>query len=130
MFKNMEIFKIASALAGHAGARQSVISQNIANADTPGYKARDLPEFSVLVRGDALQSRVRATRPGHLLGRSAQMLSAEIRDRNAEASPNENTVTIEQEMLHAVDVKRSHDRALAVYKSSLGILRTALGGGR
>jgi len=30
-------------------------------------------------------------------------------------------------MLRAVDVKRQHDRALAIYKSSLTVLRTAIG---
>ena len=30
-------------------------------------------------------------------------------------------------MLKAVDVMRQHDRALAIYKSSLNILRTSLG---
>ena len=37
------------------------------------------------------------------------------------------TVSIEEEMLKAVEVTRQHDRALAIYKSSLSILRSSLG---
>ena len=40
-----DILRIASAMASHASARQSVVANNIANADTPGFKARDTQPF-------------------------------------------------------------------------------------
>ena len=46
MFSNLTVFKTAHAMAVHAGARQALIAQNVANADTPGYRARDLPSFA------------------------------------------------------------------------------------
>ena len=45
MFEKLELTRMAQALAAHAGARMAVIAQNVANADTPGYKAKDLPDF-------------------------------------------------------------------------------------
>ena len=126
MFANLQIFQLSHAMATHAGARQAVVAQNIAHADTPGYKARDLRPFADMVdrRGEGL----RATRTGHLHGSPmGQVTLAAMERDSAGSNPNGNTVTLEQEMLHAVDTKRQHDRALAIYKSSLTILRSAIG---
>ena len=44
-------------------------------------------------------------------------------------SPNGNTVSLEDEMVKAADVRHQHELALAVYSSALNILRTSLGRG-
>jgi flagellar basal-body rod protein FlgB len=125
MFENLDVFTISSAMAKHAGTRQALISQNVANADTPGYLARDLPTFksSYEVSGSVTQ---KATRSGHLNGANLGGYSAPAVDRTA-ASPDGNTVSIEQQMLKATDTLRQHDQALAIYKSALGVLRSSLG---
>ena len=48
-------------------------------------------------------------------------------DKESEASPNGNTVSLEAEMLKSIEAKREHDRALAIYKSALSVLRISLG---
>ena len=53
MFEKLEITRMAQALSAHAGARLGLVAQNVANADTPGYKARDLPDFAEVWRGGA-----------------------------------------------------------------------------
>jgi flagellar basal-body rod protein FlgB len=127
MFKNLDIFRMSHAMAMHAGTRQSVVAQNMANADTPGYTARDTIPFQAVFETEMSGTQLRATRPGHLHGKS-QNLQFEIVDRHdAAKDPNGNSVSLETEMLAAVDVKRQHDRALAIYKSGLGVLRSALG---
>jgi flagellar basal-body rod protein FlgB len=74
------------------------------------------------------QPQLRATRARHLNGAQGGELSLQAVDRAPSGTnPNGNAVTLEQEMLHAVDTKRQHDRALAIYKSSLSILRSAIG---
>ena len=103
-----------------------MIAQNMANADTPGYAARDVQPFQALVDADTFNFDLRATRDSHL-NAPASDLQLETRERpDAMADPNGNSVSIETEMMHAVDVKRQHDRAVAIYKSSLSILRTAV----
>ena len=42
MYESLDIFRTAAAMARHAGARQTVVAENIANADTPGYAGRDI----------------------------------------------------------------------------------------
>ena len=128
MFQNLEIFRMSHAMAVHAGTRQSVIAQNMANADTPGYAARDLPPFQAMFETESGGFAQRATRIGHLNGSAAPLQMTPVEQRGAPADPNGNSVSLETEMLHAVDVKRQHDRALVIYKSALGILRTAVSG--
>ncbi len=125
MFDIPEVMRMAQGMARHAAARQVVIAENIAQSDTPGYRARDLPEFGKV---HAQARPMSATRPGHLgAGAQHQTLSAVI-DRTAPArAPNGNTVSLEREMVRTAQNRQSHDMALAVYSSARGILRTALG---
>ncbi len=126
MFENLAILKVAQAMAAHAALRQNAISQNIANADTPGYGARDVASFAETYEAGS-GGAMRASRPEHLQG--ANTLRAEItsRSQTSTMSPNGNSVSLEDEMVKAVEVKRQHDLALAIYKTSLGVLRTSLG---
>ncbi len=131
MFEKLEIFRMAQGLATHAAARQSTVAQNVANADTPGYRARDLPEFSETYRSQEAQQ-LRASRPRHLLaGETAGTPPrAAAVYRPGAASPNGNSVSLESEMMAAADIRRDHDLALTIYQTSLGILRASLGRGR
>ena len=128
MFKNLDIFNTAQSLAVHASARQAISAQNIANADTPGYAARDVTPFQMDAAPDGPGFAPRTTRTGHFGADATAAMGIEvIRREDAAHSPNGNSVSLEEEMLKSVDAKRDHDKALAIYKSSLRVLRTALG---
>ena len=64
MFEKLELTRMAQSLAAHAGARMALVAQNVAHADTPGYRARDLPAFADVY--DGAETALRATRPGHI----------------------------------------------------------------
>lgn len=125
MFDQIEILRLAGQRADHAAQRQTLVAKNVANADTPGYRARDLPTFSETYRV-GFDTDLRHTRAGHLDGSAAPRWSRPV-IADDQAAPNGNTVSLEAEMLRSVDIKRGHDRALAVYRASLDILRSALG---
>lgn len=127
MFKNLEVFRTAQSAAIHAGARQTVIAQNMAHADTPGYAAKDIAPFASFFTSENSGFAARATRETHLNGATTSSPFEVSTRQNAVADPNGNSVSVETEMLHAVDVKRQHDRAVAIYRSALTVLRTALG---
>lgn len=126
MFETLDIFRMSTAMAKHAGQKQALVAQNVANADTPDYIARDLPEFktSYMPADDAGMQR--ATRERHLNGAMEGVVTAAATKVKSQASPNGNQVSIETEMLKSVSAKRQHDRAVAIYKSALGILRSTL----
>ncbi|SMC56968.1 FlgB family protein [Primorskyibacter flagellatus] len=127
MYQNLEIFRTAISLAQHAGTRQAVISQNIANADTPDYLARQVGDFASFANQTG--GVPKATRAGHLNGNISPATPEISVKEGASDSPNGNGVSVEMEMVKAVEAKRNHDQALAVYKSSLNILRASLGRG-
>ncbi|RLJ97987.1 FlgB family protein [Ruegeria conchae] len=126
MFSDLNVFKTAYAMATHAGQRQAVISRNMANADTPGYKPRDIEAFQTTFENTGQEVAMTATRAGHLHRDTHQQAWA-VYTATETGDPNGNGVSLEEEMLKAVEVKRQHDRALAIYKSSIGVLRTSLG---
>ena len=114
MFEMPDVMRVAQMMARHAAARQVVLSENVANADTPGFRARDLPDFGTLLRAGQLDR--------------AGLDGAAMVDRNAPArSPNGNTVSLEDQMMRAAQTRQAHDLALAVYSSARGIWRAALG---
>ena len=123
------VMKLAQELARYSGARQAQIAKNIANADTPGYRARDLIEFSDIHRRNETSTDMRSTRTGHML-RDHSSGSARSVDLGGEAAPNGNNVSLEEQMSLSTDARSNHDLALTVYRSSLDILRTSLGRGR
>lgn len=125
MYKNLDLFMVSSQMARHAGARQAIVATNIANSDTPGYQARAIAPFTDSYRSTGT-GQMQATRPGHVgLQTGAAMTRAELAGQ--EPSPNGNTVSLEQEMLNAVNVEREHNRALTIYKHALTVMRTSLG---
>ncbi|MBF9035245.1 FlgB family protein [Rhodobacterales bacterium HKCCE2091] len=114
MFESLEIFDLAAARARHAATRQSVIARNIANADTPGYRAQDITPFEDIFD---------RTAPGRLS--SAEF--GRTHDAHSPNSPNGNSVSLELEMMRGVETQRDHDRALMVYRTAMSVLRMSLG---
>lgn len=125
MFKSLDVLQTAMQMARHAGARQAVSAANLANADTPGYRARSLGSFAESYSAQGAAD-LRQTRAGHL-GGTADQAAARVGFADAEPAPNGNSVSIEEEMLNAVEIQREHDRALAIYKHSLDVLRLSIG---
>ena len=129
MFENLDVFRMAQAMAVHAGQSQAVAAQNVANSDTPGYLARSVTPFEQTftdANGEGGFPGLRSTRERHLHGAAAGQMPEPAVDDTGPESPNGNTVSLENEMLKSLDAKRQHDRALAIYKSSMMILRATL----
>ena len=128
---SLNILQLASSLASHSAARQQVIAENIAHADTPGYRARDIKSFAETLEETVPHFEARMTRPGHIPFGTENPAYApfEVTAFGAE-SPNGNSVSLEDQMMRATDVRQHHDLALGVYRKSLDILRASLGRNR
>lgn len=124
MFDRIDTMRMARDLGAHAANRQRVIALNVANADTPGYHARDLRGFDP-ERGSAIG--MKATRPQHLAAAPWGSHRAAAVADGGEPSPNGNTVSLEAEMVRSADAKRQFDLSLSVMQSGLTMLRTATG---
>ncbi len=127
MFEKLELTRMAQALAAQSGARMAVIAENVANADTPGYKARDLPAFVEVYEEAGLQ--LRATRPGHMTGSPSGAVPVPDIVRGQDA-PNGNSVSLEAEMVKSVEARQNHEMALAIYRATSDVIRASLGRSR
>jgi flagellar basal-body rod protein FlgB len=126
MFDQIGTLRMASALTAHATQRQKLIARNVANADTPGFRSRDLAGFAETY-GAQPATEMRASQPGHLTGTGWGGANVRALDTDSEPAPNGNTVSIEDEMFRSAEAKREFDISLTVTKSALALLRTSIG---
>jgi flagellar basal-body rod protein FlgB len=107
-------------------ARQRVLAQNIAHADTPGYRPRDLPDFAGLVqRGNGRSVGLARTDQQHLA--AAHDPRARVDRRAVDATPNGNAVSLDREAMKVADTDNAHALAIGLHRRWLGLFRTALG---
>lgn len=126
MFKSLEIFQLASSMAKHAGARQAIVAENVAHANTPKYKSKDIGSFKDALN-DGPQSALKATKPGHITSSGSGHAARDVFLTDGPQSPNGNTVSIETEMLRSIEAEREQSRALAIYQSASKILKASIG---
>jgi len=124
MINDLAVLDLASSMARHAAERHKLIAENVANADTPGYRARDVEDFSRLVNDTFTP---RATRPGHAGVSGATVRDVGIYEPKLPAEPNGNTVNLEDQTLRAVESQGQHRLAMTVYDKTLDLLRLGLG---
>ena len=111
------------------GERQSVLAQNIANADTPGYTANDVKplSFAELVSGSSPHLQMTTTSPAHVQPISAAGPFKLEAQQSAERSPNGNSVQLEEQMMKLSDNVNDYALTTSLYRQQLGLLKTVLG---
>ncbi|HTO85785.1 MAG TPA: flagellar basal body rod protein FlgB [Methylomirabilota bacterium] len=123
------LFRMITQQLHWLGQRQDVLSQNVANADTPGYQARDLKPLSFddqLRQSTAM--RLAVTEPGHLTGRGADPEAAATKPVTPwEVSPDGNGVILEQQMTALAETQANYQMATELYRKQIGMLKTAIG---
>lgn len=113
-------------------ARQSLLSENVANAETPGYRGQDLKpfEFEGHMRGNSTATvRIAATRPNHISATSrASSGGNQPHEMNSfEITPEGNGVVLEDEMMKVSTNQMDYQAATTLYTRSMKLLRTAIG---
>jgi flagellar basal-body rod protein FlgB len=112
--------------------RQKVLAQNVANADTPNYRGRELvaPKFkdSVAVATSPVNPVVlAATEPGHIGGSMGGSSAYDTTKGGYEIRPTGNAVNLEDEMMKVASNQMEYQAATALYTRSLDLLKVALG---
>ena len=126
---NLDIFRLSDQRMRWLNDRQRVISENIANADTPRYKARDLRPFAEeLKRSGPAPLALNGTSEGmSLSGTIVPRPFAAPITPTVETAPNGNSVVIEEQMAKAADVRSAYELSTSIYRKQVGLLKTALG---
>lgn len=122
----LALFQLAERRLAWLDRRQEVLAQNIANADTPGYAARDLPPFAQVLARSTVAAAVR-TDPGHLPGTLGPAPRARPERLAPERTPAGNAVQIERELMKVSDTETHHSLTLGIMRKYLSLFRIALG---
>jgi flagellar basal-body rod protein FlgB len=107
--------KLASQRTAYLSARQTLIASNVANANTPAYKAVDLKPFSAALQETAISMAVSS--PLHLTPAAQELNPPQARDEDAaNATVSGNSVDIEGEMVKLGEVNRDFTEATGIKK--------------
>lgn len=110
--------------------RQSVLAENIANADTPGYQPRDLKPFELQMQ-KAGGLTLRTSDPRHLTGLNPSdgPYGTDGSRRPYEVAPSGNAVVLEEQVMKASRTNGEYQLAAGLYQRNFGMLRNVLRGG-
>ena len=127
----MDILPILSTLRTRMqwhGERQQVLAENVANADTPNFRPRDLVQPKFDQKEPAAPLTLARTTTSHLSASTATSTQFELDRRGVfEARPSGNAVSLEDQMLKVSANQMDYQTATALYARGLGLIKTALG---
>jgi flagellar basal-body rod protein FlgB len=112
--------------------RQDVLAQNVANADTPGFVARDLKalDFDDTMRSQMMNkgASLAVTNARHIEIKSASATKFDdFESRDVESNPNGNAVSLEAEMIKVSDTQAQFQAAANIYAKAMTMMKTAIG---
>ena len=109
--------------------RQKVLAENVANADTAGYRPRDLvaPNFERETQRPIIGVSLSTTGSGHIPGGATDRTPFRSRAGGYEARPTGNAVSLEDQMMKVAANQMDFQAATSLYSHSLNLIKTALG---
>lgn len=121
-------------------ARQRLLAENVANSDTPRYRAKDLkmPDLPAPIGGaDGTSSGVSSarvasvslavTQSGHSAGTGSSHGFKTDSTPTFEVTANGNAVDLEEQMTKSAENQLDYQTAASLYQQSMSLIRTALG---
>jgi flagellar basal-body rod protein FlgB len=109
--------------------RQTVLSQNVANADTPGYVAHDLKplDFDQMLHANQSAGRLAITNPRHIAVSDAADPFDAQKTPSQEYTTGGTGVSLEAEMIKVADTQAQFQAAANLYSKAMTLMRTAIG---
>ncbi len=116
-----DFFTLAERKLAWLDARTRVLASNVANADTPGYKPRDLAPFAETL--SPFELRLQRTDPADLPGSEATRNGTET---DGEHAPDGNAVSMEHQMMLVADTNAEQQLTTTLFHKYVGLTMTAL----
>jgi flagellar basal-body rod protein FlgB len=127
MFEN--VFGIHEQALMLQGQRVGILATNLANADTPNYKARDIDFSAVLSQTEAAPLALKLTDGAHILLNDPSTPSAELKFRNPyQASLDGNTVEMPVEQAAFAENNVRYQASLGFINGTIAELTLAING--
>ena len=121
---HIPLFALADRRLAWIDRRQQLLSQNIANADTPGYRARDLKPFASLLAAPAIH--LAATEGGALPAADGTAASGSV-TQPQELAPDGNGVVLDKQLMNVAESDVAHELTTNLMQSYMTMFRTAIG---
>jgi flagellar basal-body rod protein FlgB len=119
------LFQLASQKAEWLSTRQTAVASNVANANTPGYRALDVEPFSTVL--DASPIAMASTNPAHLSSsEAARGAVREVETDPSEETLSGNSVNLEHEMINLGEVNRDFSMTANIRRAFHQLLLSAL----
>lgn len=134
-FSDIPLMAMLKGKMGYVSQRQSLIAQNVANADTPGYAPKDLKPFSFehalngaqASAGGGAALQMARTNTAHIpLDTPAGAPWSAQTSVDSEVRLDGNHVVLEDQMMKLNQAKMDYDAAVGFYQQSLGLLKMAI----
>lgn len=129
----LPLFTMMSQRVAWLGKRQQVLAQNIANGDTPNYRAQELkePTFKdLLAPGGGRNRGMVVTQVNHILptrGADQAGRFKAVEDKAAETDLNGNSVDVESQVMQVAQTAMDHQVTVNLYRKHIAMLKAALG---
>lgn len=109
--------------------RQTVLAENVANANTPGYVAKDIKELNF---GSAISQaqgalRLAVTQPGHIVSSAPDTVAPVVTDPESR-SLDGNGVSLESQMMKVSTNASDFALVTTLYKQNVAMVKSVLGG--
>lgn len=130
----LQLFDMMKTKLDWLAQRQRVLAQNVANADTPDYDARDLKalDFGQIVRkhrkGANSNVSLNITSGSHIGGKSKGTFRQENSPTRFDITPIDNSVTLEEQMLQQSQTAEQYKLTTTLYTKYTGLMKTAVRG--
>lgn len=130
MFEKLTLLAMAKKQMDWLSQRQEVLSENIANANTPKYKPKDLRGLDFKKVLSQVQPAVMpvSTNPGHIVPPMQDPQRVLTERLTFESSPDGNAIVLEEQMAKVGSSKTAYDLAASLMQKHVRLLRTAIGG--
>ena len=126
---NLKLFQMATKRMDWLSKRQQVLSQNIANSDTPGYGPKDLKQlkFQEMLRPQLKRSTLQKTSSMHIEAthRNSKYRNDSKKD-TYEMAPAGNSVILEEQLTKVSETQANHRLASNIYTKQLSMIKLAL----
>ena len=131
MYEDLTLVGMAKRAMDWVAKRQDVLSQNIANSDTPGYIPSDLKDLNfdnVLHKVNQPTINPTATDPRHVIPKLTDPNVVQKQTKDYESSPDGNAVILEEQMNKVGESTTKYEQVTALFQKNIGLLRTAITG--
>ena len=130
-FTQIKLMKMMEAKMAYHSERQDVLSQNVANADTPGYRARDIaePDFEGALKLSTPRLQMKRTSEEHSIGMHYKQptFQSDQTKKFVELKPVKNTINLEEESMKMSHNAFDFQTTTSLYQKTAGLFRTAIG---